>query len=70
MVKGSPSTASSMTMAMKRATPLVKRCFLREMPPEIMEMIIGNISFVDIIAFAEASNWTKVTPLHPTSLTG
>jgi hypothetical protein len=52
-------------MAMAIEASLTKRCFLREMPPEIMEMIIGNIPFIDFIAFADASNWTKVAPLYP-----
>jgi hypothetical protein len=52
-------------MAMAREAPLTQRCFLREMAPEIMEMIIGGIPFTDFIAFANASNWTKVAPLYP-----
>ena len=30
------------------------------MAPERMEMIIGEIPFIDLTSFMEASNWTKV----------
>jgi hypothetical protein len=53
------------TTVMARETPIPKRCFLSEMAPEIMEMIIGNVSFVDFIELPAVSSWLKVLPPLP-----